>query len=229
MSSHWCNSHWSKQAAHSIHETFTYVQLNYLLSWLWQRKSHKNIKAVHLLDFSPALNCSTDATGFNLKQQHDETKQHTVTSRFMWKQKLHLKADLGPDFEKPWCEIMMLSSFLFAVFQNIPTFSVGRIAAPLHRTGLAGFSEFCVCMCVSGALLPTCSQQGLVVVDVFGGKRWTHADRKRWQRQTRQQTSQQELQLDLLLVGWGRRSLASYQGLTWRWNHSICYLINGAI
>lgn len=55
--------------------------------------------------------------------------------------------------------------------------------------------------CVIGALLPTYSQQGLVVVDVFGGKRWTHADGKWWQRQTRQQAGQQELQLDLWLGG----------------------------
>lgn len=47
---------------------------------------------------------------------------------------------------------------------------------------------------------PTYSQQGLVVVNVFGGKRGTHADGERWQRQTRKQASQQELQLDLLLV-----------------------------
>lgn len=39
------------------------------------------------------------------------------------------------------------------------------------------------------------------MVDVFGGKRWAHADGKWWQRQTREQASQQELQLDLLLVG----------------------------
>lgn len=56
-------------------------------------------------------------------------------------------------------------------------------------------------MYVSGLLLPTYSQQGLVVVDVFGGKWGAHADGKRWQWQTRQKTSQQELQLDLLLVG----------------------------
>lgn len=47
---------------------------------------------------------------------------------------------------------------------------------------------------------PTYSQQGLVVVDVFGGKRGAHADGEWWQRQTRKQASQQELQLDLLLV-----------------------------
>lgn len=74
----------------------------------------------------------------------------------------------------------------------------------------------CVCVCVSAALLPTYSQQGLVVVDVFGGKRWTHADSKRWQRQSRQQASQQELQLDLLLVGGWWRSLTWNQGLTYR-------------
>lgn len=59
----------------------------------------------------------------------------------------------------------------------------------------------CARTCVGGALLPTYSQQGLVVVDVFGGKGWTHADGKWWQRQTRQQAGQQELQLDLLLIG----------------------------
>ena len=47
---------------------------------------------------------------------------------------------------------------------------------------------------------PTHSQQGLVVVDVFSGKGGTHADGERWQRQTRKQASQQELQMDLLLV-----------------------------
>ena len=34
---------------------------------------------------------------------------------------------------------------------------------------LQSFMEFYVCICVSGALLPTYSQQGLVVVDIFGG------------------------------------------------------------
>lgn len=47
---------------------------------------------------------------------------------------------------------------------------------------------------------PTYSQQGLIVVDVFGGEGGTHADGERWQRETRQQSSQQKLQLDLLLV-----------------------------
>ena len=47
---------------------------------------------------------------------------------------------------------------------------------------------------------PTHSHQGLVVVDVFSGKGGTHADGERWQRQTRKQASQQELQMDLLLV-----------------------------
>ena len=58
----------------------------------------------------------------------------------------------------------------------------------------------CVRVCPRAALL-TYSQQGLVVVDVLGGEWWTHADGERWQGQTREQASQEELQLDLVLVG----------------------------
>lgn len=65
-------------------------------------------------------------------------------------------------------------------------------------------------------LLPTYSQQRLVVVDVLGGQRWTHADGEGRQRQAGQQPRQQELELHLVLVGRHGRSLASDQRLAWR-------------
>lgn len=80
------------------------------------------------------------------------------------------------------------------------------------------FAEVPLCSVslVACAMVPTYSQQGLIVVDVFGGKRWTHAKGKGRQWQTGQQPRQQELQLDLLLVGRGSESLAGDQRLTWK-------------
>lgn len=112
-------------------------------------KSHKNTKAVHLLLIF-SMNCSTDASGFNLKQGHIMMKQNNIldtrakiTSRFLWKQKLLLKADFCPNFEKPkWCWHIMSSrpfhSFYFKILHS--TFSVGRITSPLRRTEFAVFS-----------------------------------------------------------------------------------------
>ena len=53
------------------------------------------------------------------------------------------------------------------------------------------------------AAVLTYGQQGLVVADVLGGERRTHAEAEGGQGQTGQQPCQQELQLHLLLGGGG--------------------------
>lgn len=66
---------------------------------------------------------------------------------------------------------------------------------------LEDFLWSCAASCALCQRCFTCSQKGLVVVDVLGGKRRTHADGKGRQRQAGQEAAEQELQLHLLLVG----------------------------